>query len=176
MPTIVSPISSRKPKWTPRGSSIQTLKSQFVDYEPFGACKRLFLCQDPELIITGPAGTGKSRAALEKCNWLLEKYVRIRGLMIRKTRRSMTQSCVVTYEQEVMPNPTYIPFHGGDQEYRYPNGSIFALAGLDDPLKIYSSQWDFVYVNQAEELLEEEWEQVKSRIRNYRMPYQQIIG
>lgn len=173
MPTEVS---SKKPKWLPRGASSSTVRTQYVDYEPFGACKQLFGVRSPELILSGPAGTGKSRACLEKCNWLLEKYPRIRGLMIRKTRRSMTQSCVVTYEQEVMPHPTYVPFHGGDQEYRYPNGSIFALAGLDDPLKIYSSQWDFVYINQAEELIEEEWEQVKSRIRNWRMPYQQLIG
>lgn len=120
--------------------------------------------------------TGKSRAALEKCNWLCEKYRRTRGIMIRKTRRSMTQSCVVTFEQEVLPTPDYVPFHGSDQEYRYPNGSIFALAGIDDPRKIYSSQWDFAYVNQAEELTEDEWEQIRSRLRNYRMPYQQLLG
>ena len=173
MPTMVSEVSGKKPKWMPRGGSVQT---QYVDYEPFGGCKQLFQNRASELILSGPAGTGKSRAALEKCNWLLEKYPRIRGLMIRKTRRSMTQSCVVTFEQEVLPDPTYVPFHGGDQEYRYPNRSIFALAGLDDPLKIYSSQWDFVYVYQAEELTEEEWEQVKSRVRNYRMPYQQLLG
>jgi hypothetical protein len=173
MSTTISEVSKKKPKWHPQAASLRT---QYVDYEPFGACKKIFVTRDPELIISGPAGTGKSRGALEKCNWLLEKYPRIRGMMIRKTRRSMTQSCVVTFEQEVMPNPTYVPFHGGDQEYRYPNGSVFALAGLDDPLKIYSSQWDFVYVNQAEELLEEEWEQIKSRIRNYRMPYQQLLG
>lgn len=147
-----------------------------MDYEPHGACKILFGVKDPEVIISGPAGTGKSRSCLEKAHWLLEKYERMRGIMIRKTRRSMTQSCVVTYEQEVLPRPDYVPFHGGDQEYRYPNGSRFAIAGIDDPLKIYSSQWDFAYVNQAEELLEGEWESIKSRLRNYKMPYQQLLG
>lgn len=155
---------------------LPAVETRYVDYVPRGACKVLFSRHDPEVIIGGPAGTGKSRAALEKCNWLLEKYPRIRGIMIRKTRRSMTQSCIVTYEQEVMPTPEYVPFHGGDQEYRYPNGSIFAVAGIDDPKKIYSSQWDFAYINQAEELMEEEWEQIRSRLRNFRMPYQQIMG
>jgi DNA polymerase III delta prime subunit len=169
-PAVVS--TGKRPKWVPRGR----INTRFVDYEPRGSCKTLFTLQVPELIISGPAGTGKSRAALEKCNWLCEKYPRTRGIMIRKTRRSMTQSCVVTFEQEVLPAPDYVPFHGSDQEYRYPNGSIFALAGIDDPKKIYSSQWDFAYVNQAEELTEDEWEQIRSRLRNYRMPYQQILG
>ncbi len=154
---------------------------QYVDYEPRGACRELFTNRDPELIIDGPAGTGKSRACLEKCNWLLEKYPNIRGLMIRKTRKSMTQSCIVTFEQEVLPHPKYIPFHGTDNQYNYPNGSIFAISGLDDPTKIYSSFWDFAYVNQAEELTEDEWTQIGSRLRNFKMmhkgvPWTQLLG
>ena len=172
MSSVASVVSSKKPKWIP-ASRLQT---QYVDYEPFGACKQLFGIQVPEIIITGPAGTGKSRAALEKANWILEKYKNIRGIMVRKTRRSMTQSCVVTYETEVMPTSGYIPFNGTAQEYRYPNGSIFALSGLDDAQKLFSSQWDFVYVNQAEELTEDEWQKVRSRIRNFKMPYQQLLG
>lgn len=155
---------------------VSRLPVKYHDYSPEGACRELFRNKSHELIISGPAGTGKSRACLEKVHWILEKYRRIRVLMIRKTRRSMTQSCIVTYEQEVLPRPDYIPFHGGDQEYRYPTGSIFAIAGLDDPQKIYSSQWDIIYVNQCEELSEEEWTQVRSRNRNYVMPYQQLLG
>ena len=159
-----------------QGLDVSRLPVKYHDYSPEGACRELFRNKSHELIISGPAGTGKSRACLEKVHWILEKYRRIRVLMIRKTRRSMTQSCIVTYEQEVLPRPDYIPFHGGDQEYRYPTGSIFAIAGLDDPQKIYSSQWDIIYVNQCEELSEEEWTQVRSRNRNYVMPYQQLLG
>jgi Phage terminase large subunit len=159
-----------------RGLDITRLPREYHDYAPYGACRDLFRNKVPELIISGPAGTGKSRACLEKIHWILDKYRGIRALMIRKTRRSMTQSCIVTYEQEVLPHPDYVPFHGGDQEYRYPNRSIFAIAGLDDPQKIYSSQWDIIYVNQCEELTEEEWVQVKSRVRNFKMPYQQLLG
>ena len=181
MPTA----TAAKPKraYRNRISSIQEPPPnvRYIDYEPRGACRALFLNRDPELIIDGPAGTGKSRACLEKCHWLLEKYPNIRGLMIRKTRKSMTQSCIVTFEQEVLPSPKYVPFHGTDNQYNYPNGSIFAISGLDDPTKIYSSFWDFAYVNQAEELTEDEWVQIGSRLRNFKMvykgtPWTQLIG
>lgn len=154
---------------------------QHFDYAPRGACRDIFLDHSPELIIGGCAGTGKSRAALEKCHCLLEKYPNIRGLMIRKTRKSMTQSCIVTFETEVLPSPKYVPFHGTDNQYNYPNGSIFHVSGLDDPVKIFSSFWDFAYVNQAEELTEDEWSQIGSRLRNYKMeykgvPWTQLLG
>lgn len=185
MPTATaSVVSKKKPKYIPESR----VKTQYLDYEPVGNVKKIFSCKEPEVILSGPAGTGKSRCSLEKVNWLLEKYPRIRGAMVRKTRKSMTQSCMITFEEEVSPrnirldddsyivNPAAIPFHGGHQEYRYPNGSILYCAGLDDPTKLYSSQWDFVYVNQAEELTEDEWQQVGSRIRNGKMPFQQLIG
>lgn len=187
--STVSASAGKRGKWIPKTAyTQQSQPTAYVDYTPYGACKRIFSLKDPELIISGPAGTGKSRGALEKCNWMLEKYPGIRGMMVRKTRRSMTQSCIVTFEQEVNPryitlddgrivqNPNAVHLHGGNQEYRYPNNSIFAVAGIDDPTKIYSSQWDFIYVNQAEELSEEEWEQIRSRIRNNKMPYQQLLG
>lgn len=182
MPTTAAPRAKRV--YRNNISSIAPTSApevRYVDYEPHGACRDVFLDRSPELIIGGPAGTGKSRAALEKCNWLLEKYPSIRGLMVRKTRKSMTQSCIVTFEQEVLPNPKYVPFHGTDNQYNYPNGSIFAISGLDDPTKIYSSFWDFAYVNQAEELTEDEWTQIGSRLRNFKMshkgvPWTQLLG
>jgi phage terminase large subunit len=182
MPTATAEPRAKR-AYRNRISSIpdRTPNVRYIDYEPRGACRDLFLNKDPELIIDGVAGSGKSRACLEKCHWLLEKYPNIRGLMIRKTRKSMTQSCIVTFEQEVLPDPKYVPFHGTDNQYNYPNGSIFAISGLDDPTKIYSSFWDFAYVNQAEELTEDEWTQIGSRLRNFKMvhkgvPWTQLLG
>ena len=34
-------------------------------YGPRGAAAELFGCRDPEVLIEGPAGTGKTRAVLE---------------------------------------------------------------------------------------------------------------
>ncbi len=35
-------------------------------YQPFGAAKKLFECRDREISTVGPAGTGKTRAVLER--------------------------------------------------------------------------------------------------------------
>ncbi len=43
-------------------------------YRRRGAAKALFRCHAPEVLIEGPAGTGKTRAVLEKINQLCEKY------------------------------------------------------------------------------------------------------
>ena len=175
--------SNKKPKWIPRKQYLKARRQgilasqiQYIDYEPRGACKEIFQRRDLELGISGPAGTGKSRACLEKVNWCCDKYPHARWIMVRKTRRSLTQSAMVTFENKVLSTPGSVPFHGGDQEYRYGNGSILAVAGIDDPRKIYSSEWDGAYVNQAEELDQADWESIISRLRNWKMPYQQIIG
>ena len=37
-------------------------------YRPYGAAYDMWCCRAPEVLIEGPAGTGKSRAVLEKIN------------------------------------------------------------------------------------------------------------
>jgi len=150
--------------------------SRFIDYHPRGALLAHFACHEREYILAGPAGTGKSRGSLEKINAVCEKYKSARTCMVRKTRKSLTQTGMTTFEERVLPRKDYIPFHTGDQEYRYPNGSILAVAGLDDPQKLFSSDWDIVFVQQAEELTEDEWQSILRGLRNWKLPYQQLIG
>jgi phage terminase large subunit len=174
----------KKQKWIPRKEflkqihdpAFQAPKVQYIDYEPRGNVKEMFRHKEREIILAGPAGTGKSRGALEKLHWICEKYPRARCLMLRKTRRSLTQSGIITYEQRVLPAPNYVPFHGGEQAYIYPNGSILAVGGLDDPNKLFSSDWDVIFVQQTEELNLGEWESLLRSLRSWKVPYQQVIG
>ena len=68
----------------------------------------------------------------------------IRAAIVRKVRKSLTQAALVTYEKKVLPQPSGVRFWTEDQEYRYPNGAIIALAGLDDPEKVKSTDPDKV--------------------------------
>jgi hypothetical protein len=52
-------------------------------YGPKGGARELFYLKDPEVLLAGPAGTGKSRAALEKLNFLALKYPGFRGLIVK---------------------------------------------------------------------------------------------
>jgi phage terminase large subunit len=154
----------------------QPAQSIELTYKPRGAARVVFAARDPEVVLSGPAGTGKSRAALEKVHLALLKHPGARGLMLRKTRRSLTESGMVTYSQKVLHPLDGVPWRAGDQQYQYPNGSILAVAGLDKASKVMSSEWDMIYVQEATELAEPEWEALTTRLRNGRMPYQQLLA
>jgi len=144
-------------------------------YGPKGGAKALLYCRDPEVLLSGPAGTGKSRAALEKLNLLAIKYPGFRGLLVRKTRESLLQSALVTFETEVLV-PTQARYFFGKGEWRYRNGSVIVTGGLDKVSKIMSSEYDVIYVQEATEISEDEWEHLTTRLRRATVPYQQIIG
>lgn len=147
-----------------------------VFYDAYGAAWDIQESTVPEVMLSGPAGTGKSRAILEKLNYLCETHPGIRCLMLRKTRRSLTESGMVTFEQKVVLANQRIHFNTTKQQYVYPNGSVIAVGGMDKPGKIMSSEWDIIYVQEATELEEEDWEAATTRLRNGKMPFQQIIG
>lgn len=120
--------------------------------------------------------THNSRGSLEKLHWINEEYPGVRTAMVRKSRKSLTQSGMITYTQKVLPSVNYVPFHGERQQYEYPNGSILAVGGLDDPSKLFSSEWDVIFIQQAEELDLEDWASLKRGLRSWKMPYQQLYG
>jgi phage terminase large subunit len=144
-------------------------------YQPFGSALELFKSRSREVLLAGPAGTGKSRACLEKLN-LICMQKPIRAAIVRKTRKSLTQSAMTTFETKVLPQPNQVRFHEGDQEYRYPSGARIMVAGLDDPEKIGSTEFDCVYVQEATELDEDDWSMLLRGLRNGVLSYQQIIA
>lgn len=148
-------------------------------YQPFGRMRDLLLSRAPEVMLAGPAGTGKSRACLEKVHLCAERYAGLRALIVRKTRVSLTHTGLVTFETHVVPEAHPIlqgPQRSHRNAYHYPNGSEVVIGGMDNPVKVMSGEYDLVYAQEATELTEADWEQLTTRLRNGRMPYQQIIG
>lgn len=153
-----------------------TSREVTISYTPRGAALDVFARRDPECIISGPAGTGKSRSLIEKLHLAALKYPGARLLMLRKTRRSLTESGMVTYWERVRPMFDRVQWKPSMQQYQYPNGSILAVGGLDRPSKIMSSEWDVIYCQECTELSEADWEACTIRLRNGKMPYQQLLG
>jgi PBSX family phage terminase large subunit len=148
-------------------------------YEPFGGARDLFYCKAPEVLLDGPSGTGKSRALLEKVHLCLLKYRGARALILRKSRKSMTDSVLVTFEEKVLPVGD--PIKAGASRpmrhaYRYPNGSELVVGGMDSADKIMSTEYDLIAVFESTELTEDDWEKLTTRLRNGVIPYQQIIA
>ncbi|WP_237724798.1 phage terminase large subunit [Deinococcus alpinitundrae] len=146
-------------------------------YEPLGAARELFFARDAEVVLDGPAGTGKSRGILEKLNALALKYPGMRALIVRKTRASLTDTTLVTWEEHVHPGcDTTNQQRRVRQSYTYPNGSEIVVGGMDKSIKIMSSEYDIICAFEATEFYEEDWEAMTTRLRNGVMPYQQLLG
>ncbi len=144
-------------------------------YKPRGAALELLKAKDREILYEGPAGTGKTRSVLEKIYILCAKYPDIRVLIVRKTYKSITQSIRVTWEKEVLTGFPPIKLNIYKQEYLFPNGSVVVIAGLNEPERTKSSQWDIIYVNEGTEITEVDYETLLRGLRNNQMPYQQAI-
>lgn len=154
-------------------------------YQFFGANKELWQRRDTEILLSGVYESGKSLSAISKIHALCIKYPGVRCLFTRKLYSSLTSTALVTYYRKVLPYPPSSPkcpvsvWGGGRPELiTYPNGSEIVVAGLDNADKILSGEYDFAYINQAEELSLHDWEQVLSRTtgRAGNAPYSQVIG
>lgn len=151
----------------------------------YGANLELWHRRDTEILLSGVYESGKTYSALCKLHALCIKYPGIRVLMTRKLYASLVSTALVTYYRKVLPYPPssrkcpVTIFGGGRPEtITYPNGSEIVVAGLDNADKILSGEYDFAYINQAEELTLHDWEQVLSRTtgRAGNAPYSQVIG
>jgi|GEM_PF-1942093 len=122
-----------------------------------------------DLLICGPAGTGKTWSILSVIHQLAADYRDLRILFVRQTRASLTDSVMVTLEQEILPADGLEGVAQGAtrshrSSYRYPNGSEIVLAGMDNPTRITSTAWDLIFVNESIELQEDSWETLASRL------------
>lgn len=148
------------------------------DYEPFGAVLNVWKSRSTEVLVPGPAGTGKTRGVLEKVHLYLLKYPRTRGLIVRKTRASMTESVLVTFESKVVQAGCNLSGQARRTRsaYDYDNGSVLVVGGLDNPDRIMSTEYDIIAAFEATELTEDDWEKLTTRLRNGKGPYHQIIA
>ena len=147
-------------------------------YRPYGAAEKVWTCRDREILCDGPSRTGKTRGLLEKGLLAAMKYPGARILLIRKSRASMSETVLQTFEDHVLPSPC--PWKGEAsrgfrEKYTLPNGSEIITGGMDHTLKIMSSEYDLILGFEATEFSESDIELLITRLSNGKMPYQQII-
>ncbi len=149
-----------------------------MSYTPYGGIEKVWRSKATEVLAPGPAGTGKTRGILEKVHLYLLKYPKTRGLICRKTRASMTESVLVTFEAKVVQVGCDLNNQSRRtrSSYDYDNGSVLVVGGLDNPDRIMSTEYDIIAVFEATECSEDDWEKLTTRLRNGKGPYHQIVA
>lgn len=149
----------------------------------YGTAKQVFSSREDEVLYCGPAGTGKSYACLLKVHLFALRNPGVRVMLIRKTLTSLTNTGVVTYKEQIakdMLESGDITYFGGSAQesaaFMYPNGSKVLLGGMDNSMKIMSAEYDLVYIQEATELTEDDWEKVTTRLRNGKTTMQQLLA
>ena len=159
------------------------------EFTPRGAALRLLSAQGRgrQVLLSGPAGTGKSRACMEKINLVCLLRPGTRVLIVRKTLASLTATGLVTWREKVIPQllaSGKVRFFGGNKEmpaqyiYNHDGGeqSVVVVGGMDKPTKIMSGEYDLIYVQEATELVEDDWQALSTRLRNGNLTYHQLLG
>ena len=141
----------------------------------------LFFDTHRYLVLKGGGGSGKSIFAGRK---VLERCVSEPGhrwLVVRKVARTLRESCFEQLknqaEQHYADAVDFIPRgKGGDLYIRFKNGSEILFAGLDDVEKL-KSIYDItgIWIEEASELKESDFQQLDIRLRGEFPEYQQII-
>lgn len=129
------------------------------------------MARDPEILIEGPANTGKTTAVLLRMHADAERYPQSRQLMLRETRASLTESVLVSFEKRVVAenHPCLAGASRAQRHaYVYPNGSEIVTGGLDNADRLFSSEWDRIVFFEARECSEDSYEKASSRLRNKR--------
>ncbi len=133
------------------------------DYKLRGGPAELFASTDHEVIIAGPADSAKTFAGCLKAHAICERNPGAQGAFVRKAFNSLAGTVVKTFQR--ITRGRIIQAFGGETptKFIYPNGSAIWLGGMDNPDRVLSSERDFIFVPQAEELAESEWEVLGTR-------------
>src|SRR5512139_44485 len=147
-------------------------------YTPHGGNRDLFYAREQEVIVEGPAETGKTLAACWRVHLSCLKYPGAQWAIVRKVQSSIYGSVLQTFERVIKGAP--VEAYGGNkpESYNYANGSKVWVGGMDNPDKVLSSERDGIYVNQAEGLVLNDWETLGTRAtgRGSVMPYTILMG
>ena len=138
----------------------------------------LFFDKHRYLVLMGGGGSGKSIFAGNKIIERCSTEAGHRWLVCRKVARTLRESCfnqIVGQIHEQMPERVE-KIYKGDMRVVFKNGSEIIFAGLDDVEKLKSIyNITGVWIEEASEISEEDFNQLDIRLRGKTICYQQII-
>ncbi|MCP4099158.1 MAG: terminase [Planctomycetaceae bacterium] len=134
------------------------------------------------MLLTGSAGGGKSRLAGERMHAYMMKYPGAMGLMLRKTRNSMTNSTVLFLDRSVIGNDASVKHYPSKSRFQYNNGSILAYGGManDEQREQIRSigqdgSVDIAWMEEATKFTEDDYNEIRARIRGRAADWRQVV-
>lgn len=141
----------------------------------------LFVDQHKHLVLKGGGGSGKSifagRKVLDRCKWEPGH----RFLVVRKTAKSLRESCFHQLRGDALKyyagDVDRVPKgKSSDMYLTFKNGSEIIFAGLDDVEKLKSiHDITGIWIEEATEISEHDFDQLDIRLRGEAKYYKQII-
>lgn len=136
----------------------------------------------PTMLLTGSAGGGKSRVAAEKVHGFMKRYPNAMGVMLRKSRESMTNSTVLFMERTIIGDDPAVQHRPSKLRFEYDNGSILAYGGMNDEkqreqIRSIGAEGavDIVWMEEANRFTEDDYNEVLGRMRGKSAPWLQVI-
>lgn len=136
----------------------------------------------PVMLLTGSAGGGKSRLAAEKVHAYCLKYPGATALVLRKIRATMANSTLLFLQRKVIGSDPRVRHKPSEFRFEYTNGSILAYGGMkDDEQREHirslgqDGGLDIVWMEEATQFQEEDFNEVLARMRGKAAPWRQIV-
>jgi len=150
-----------------------------------GGALEMWESEAREILIEGPAGTGKSLGCAWKVHGRAVEFPGSRHLIVRRYREWMSETILSLFDEDVMGRDS-IQFLNPDLQrqnrsvYNYVNGSIVVVMGLNDPQAVMSGEYETIYVCEGCDIESESmYAKLASRVGRNKLkakcPYPQVI-
>ena len=157
-------------------------------YMIYGTMVDLYKSHASVKIAGGTYDAGKTYGCIAYMDMLANEYPGSRMTFVHRSLNRVYRNIIPTYEKYLGykptsrddPNPTYVTRFGGEKPefFEYPNGTRIWVNGLDKPQNLLSDFFDAGFVNQAELLPFEVWDELTARVseRAGIMPIAMLTG
>ena len=143
-------------------------------YRPYGAMWNLWECHASVKIAGGTYDAGKTYGILAYMHALAMRYPGSRMTFVHRSLNRVYRNIVPSYEKLLGykptsrddPNPTPVTRFGGERPefFEYKTGTRIYMNGLDKPQNLLSDFFDAGFVNQAELVPFEAWDELTARV------------
>ena len=159
-------------------------------YFPYGAMLKLFASSHASVKIAGGTyDAGKTYGLVAYMHFLALRYAGARMTFVHRSLNRVYRNIIPTYEKflgykppsrDDNPKGREVTRFGGERPefFEYDNGTRIYMNGLDKPQNLLSDFFDAGFVNQAELLPFDAWDELTARVseRAGRMPIAYLVG